>query len=396
MRLLHGCPAFLIGVFVAGAIASAAPQRVVSTNLCADEYVYRLVPREHIAALSFLAADRNPVVSTIADKVSGIHLIRGSFEEVFTLSPDLVVLYQGANPRLREHLIEAHIPIVEIPWTDSLADVRSATLRIGRQLGAPDRALALVAHMDGVLADAHRRATHPPVPTLIYEPNGYATSGTIADEIMSAADLSDVASTLEPTRSGTIPIEAVIADAPKLIVLNRSSGQARSEAELMLQHPALAALNERTTIASLNLTPLLCAGPWSVDVAPDEVPAIAGLHQPVRFHPPRGQQTVLVTVVERQQAQRDGDSLVVIQQQRRQGDASAEPCRGPFLSALASTVLGMDTDRHVDLDWNEELVSQLEWYWVDRLRPRLHGLTDDAEISLLRDLYGARGDRGAL
>jgi hypothetical protein len=37
----------------------------------------------------------------------------------------------------------------------------------------------------------------------------------------------------------------------------------------------------------------------------------------------------------------------------------------------------METDRHVDLDWNEELVTQLEWHWDHQLRPRLQGLTDD-------------------
>jgi hypothetical protein len=30
-----------------------------------------------------------------------------------------------------------------------------------------------------------------------------------------------------------------------------------------------------------------------------------------------------------------------------------------------------------DIDWNEELVRQLEWHWQHQLRPRLDGLTDD-------------------
>jgi len=64
------------------AIAAAAPLRVVSTFLCTDEYVFRLVPRGHIAALSFEAGDRNPVVSTISDRVGGIALIRPSAETV--------------------------------------------------------------------------------------------------------------------------------------------------------------------------------------------------------------------------------------------------------------------------------------------------------------------------
>jgi len=31
----------------------------------------------------------------------------------------------------------------------------------------------------------------------------------------------------------------------------------------------------------------------------------------------------------------------------------------------------------VDIDWNAELVDQLEWHWQHQLRPRLDGLTDD-------------------
>jgi len=31
----------------------------------------------------------------------------------------------------------------------------------------------------------------------------------------------------------------------------------------------------------------------------------------------------------------------------------------------------------VDIDWNAELLAQLEWHWEHQLRPRLDGLTDD-------------------
>jgi DinB superfamily len=29
------------------------------------------------------------------------------------------------------------------------------------------------------------------------------------------------------------------------------------------------------------------------------------------------------------------------------------------------------------IDWNEQLVGQLDWYWRQHFRPRLHSLTDD-------------------
>jgi hypothetical protein len=37
----------------------------------------------------------------------------------------------------------------------------------------------------------------------------------------------------------------------------------------------------------------------------------------------------------------------------------------------------MDSTRYVDVDWNAELLRQLEGHWEDQLRPRLDGLTDD-------------------
>jgi DinB superfamily len=45
--------------------------------------------------------------------------------------------------------------------------------------------------------------------------------------------------------------------------------------------------------------------------------------------------------------------------------------RGPVLSGIAPTVLGMTQRR------NTELLEQLTWHWTTQLRPRLDGLTDE-------------------
>jgi len=274
---------FLVTAFVAIAAQAtgAAPSRVVSTNLCADEYVYRLVPRDRIAALSWLAGDRNPVVSTIAGDVAGIPLIRPSAETVLDLKPDLVVFYDGTEPRLRAQLAETGIRALEIPWANSLSDIRKTTRQVGAALGESVKAEALVAQMDALL-DRTRPAT-PPVPALVYEPNGYATSGAPTDEIMAAAGLSDAAPEMNLTRSGTIPVESVIAAAPQLLILNGAARVPESRAELVLHHPALRLLRGKSLIASLSLTPLLCPGPWSVSV----VPQLAHLGALARAHRPR-------------------------------------------------------------------------------------------------------------
>ncbi|MDE2182484.1 MAG: ABC transporter substrate-binding protein [Alphaproteobacteria bacterium] len=245
----------------------AGPQRVVSTFLCTDEYVYRLVPRDHIAALSYEASDRHPVVSTIADKVSGIRAIRPSTETVLALSPDLVVMYAHTMPRLRDNLRRLGVPVVDVPWANSLAAIRSVTRMLGDRLQARPGADALLAEMDRKIAVAQAAAPRPPVPTIIYEPNGYTGTGAITDEIMRMAGAMDATPPALMTRRGTLPIEAVIAVAPELLILGGEPYHDTARATMILHHPALAALEGRTTMEYATLTPLLCPGPWSVDAA---------------------------------------------------------------------------------------------------------------------------------
>jgi len=252
-----------------GAASSAEPKRIVSAFLCTDEYVFRLVQRERIAALSYLSADTHPVVSTIARQVKGIPLVRASAEQVLKLHPDLVVTYENTSVRQTQLLRAAGVRVLEVPWAQSLADVRRVTRMLGAALGASAQAAALVRQMDSALASARAEAAHPPVRTLVYEPNGYATGGGVTDEILTAVGLRNIAGHAHLTRSGTLPVEAVLTLAPELLVLNGGHEEQPARADLVLRHPALRALRGHTYVARTSLVPLLCPGPWSVNVAPD-------------------------------------------------------------------------------------------------------------------------------
>ncbi|HEY1709837.1 MAG TPA: ABC transporter substrate-binding protein [Rhizomicrobium sp.] len=267
MRVKHSCHVFVLILALAwGGGVFAAPQRVVSINLCTDEYVFRLVPRDHIAALSILSGDRNPVVSTIADQVGGIRRIRQTTEEVLGLNPDLVVLDAGSNARIREHLLRAHVPVLEVPYVNSLSEIRDTTRMLGEKLDAQGKAQALLAEMDRDIEATREHAPHLPVRALIYEPNGYATSGGVTEEMMAMAGLADAAPALRPTRLGTIPVETIVTAAPELLILAGRPDAQGSRADLLLHHPALSALkNIHVAWASTNA--LLCPGPWSVKEA---------------------------------------------------------------------------------------------------------------------------------
>lgn len=261
MRRTHGWVVLALALLILP--ASAAPSRVVSTFLCTDEYVFRLLPRERIAALSFEATDRHPVVSTIADAAKGIATIRPSSETVLNTRPDLVVMYAYTMPVLHAQLARDGVKVLDVPWASSLADIRRVTTLLGDALGAPDRARALLAEMDRKLRQTPRLS--PPVRTLIFEANGYTGAGAVTGEMMTVAGLADVAPAFKPTRLDTVPVEAVLANPPELLILSGDRDARNSRADLVQHHPALAAV--RSTVAWAKLTPLLCPGPWSADAA---------------------------------------------------------------------------------------------------------------------------------
>jgi iron complex transport system substrate-binding protein len=161
----------------------------------------------------------------------------------------------------------AGVRVLEVPWAQSLADVRRITRLLGTQLGSKARAEALIRRMDFDLAQARLHAVHPPVRTLLFEPNGYATSGGVTDEILAASGLSNIEKVAPVTRSGTLPVEQVLTLAPELLILNGDHEEEPARADLVLRHPALAALGDHTYLRRTSLVPLLCPGPWSVEVS---------------------------------------------------------------------------------------------------------------------------------
>jgi iron complex transport system substrate-binding protein len=279
------CAGFVLSLlaFTAPALAAAPQQRVASVFLCTDEYLFRLLPRQRIAALSFLAADRHPVVSTIADQVQGIPLVANSAEAVLASRPDAVVLMEGSSAGVRNVLKAAKIPVIDVAWPNTLAEIPAITRRLAAALGVPARGEALVAEMDRRLAAVRAAAPRPAVTALLYEANGYTVSGGITGALMAEAGLVNMAPQMRPTRQSTVPIETVVAKAPELLIFNGRAGIVDSRARQVLEHPALRRL-PKTHATWLSLNGLLCPGPWSVEAA-ERFSAAAREARVVRAHP---------------------------------------------------------------------------------------------------------------
>src|SRR5512139_2435689 len=99
----------LLGLALAALVAAtpawAKPARLVSLNLCGDQYLVRLAERERILSLSRLATDSE--LSAVHDEARGLPRNFGRAEDVLPLAPDLVLAssyYQGETVELLRRL----------------------------------------------------------------------------------------------------------------------------------------------------------------------------------------------------------------------------------------------------------------------------------------------------
>jgi iron complex transport system substrate-binding protein len=251
----------VLSALLAAAAAEAKPQRIVSTNVCADQLALLLAP-ERVVSVSFNAADPN--ISNFAAEAKNIPTNAARAEEIVLLKPDLVLgdVYEGA--RVTRFAEVSGIPVRLVGPGTSIADVRKIIRDAASAVGEPTRGDAAVAAMDArldaVVSDGHD------VRTLVYEPSGITSgNGTLTNELLSAAGLHNLAPELMSGSYGAVPLELVIMAAPDLLIIDDAYGGGQSNAQRLLHHPAFRALRDRTRISSIPSRLWLCPGPWIAD-----------------------------------------------------------------------------------------------------------------------------------
>ena len=188
-----------------------APRRIVSLDYCADQYVLKFADREDILALS---PDARKRFSYMRAEAAGIPTVRPRAADVLALQPDMVVRTYGGGHDIADFMQEPGVPVVQIGFPQSIAEVRDEVLRVGTELGKPDEAVALVAEMERrlkVLADR----PGPPREVLYMTPAGVtAGEGTLVHELFVAAGLRNF-----QDRPGwnPLPLERLAYERPDLI-----------------------------------------------------------------------------------------------------------------------------------------------------------------------------------
>ena len=188
-----------------------APRRIVSLDYCADQYVLKFADREDILALS---PDAEKRFSYMRAAAKGIPTVRPRTADVLALQPDLVVRTYGGGHDIADFMKEPGVPVVQIGFPQSIAEVRDEVLRVGTELGKPDEAEKLVGDMDRRLKALAERSG-PQREVLYMTPAGVtAGEGTLVHELFVAAGLENF-----QDRPGwnPLPLERLAYERPDLI-----------------------------------------------------------------------------------------------------------------------------------------------------------------------------------
>lgn len=246
---------------------AAAPQRIVSLNLCADQLVVLLVEPERIAGLSKLSRDRS--LSYVAERADAFPQAQPHAESVLALRPDLVLAGRFSAAPAVDFLKAKGVPVLQIGLLSSFEAIREQTRSVGKALGAEARAAQLIADMDAVLAaDADDRVAtkedRRPV-ALSWQPGGFtAGSGTLIDAVLHAAGYDNLASLRGLKGYGFLTLETVVAGRPDLLISDSALPDPPSLRQALLSHPALAPTAAGIGARTVTPPPLTaCAGPFT-------------------------------------------------------------------------------------------------------------------------------------
>ena len=270
----------ILGMAAAGR-AAPPPQRIVSLNLCADQVLLDLVPRERIAALSLLAAD--PKVSAVADAVRGIPTTRGEAETVLAFDPDLVIAGTFSTPATVVLLQRLGRRVVKVPLAGDIAGIRDLVRGIAAAVEEPARGEAVIAAFDRRLQAVAQPAALPRRTALVYQVNGLASSSaSLADAVLRAAGFDNLAGQIRLGAGGQMALETLLARPPDLLILTGPVDEYRTAVAANLRHPALAALRRERASLILPWRHWLCATPHVATAVEELAAARARLDAGVR------------------------------------------------------------------------------------------------------------------
>lgn len=235
IRRLFALP--LLFTLMSAAPSPFQPRRIVSLNLCADQYLLALADRRQIVALTQFVHD--PEMSAGMGAARGIKTTRGSAEDVLALRPDLIVAAPGQRSATMGQLRGRRIATLDLPPAESDAEIVAQVRAVAASVGHPARGEALIAKMNAALARVPHDAGRGAV-AAYYQRRGFLTgTGTLVDELMARVGLRNLAAELHKPSLARVGLEEIARARPDYLIVETGSERTSDLGTEMLQHPLL-------------------------------------------------------------------------------------------------------------------------------------------------------------
>lgn len=245
--------AFLLPAILATA-SDAAPRRIVSLNLCADQLLIALADRNQVAALSPFARDK--AMSFAAKAAMDWPVSKGRAEEVLALKPDLIITTSFQKLGTLTALKVRPVATLELAPANHYAEILVQIRQMAKRIGHPARGERLIAQMNHALPPVARHGTRPVA--AYYQRRGYLTgTGTLVDEIMDRAGLANLAERINRPVLSRLSLEELLAARPDYLIVEEATDRIDDQGSEMLHHPAIAAIPRLRLAEAMTV----CGGP---------------------------------------------------------------------------------------------------------------------------------------
>lgn len=229
--------------------------------------LFELVDNSRIAAIS--RSSRFSNASPFAERAAGLPSVAAEAEAVVGLDADLILL--GANTsKDAEHLLsQLGVPLLRFEEANSFEVYTKNLKRLAAALHAEPKARQLVAQLRQWQQETHSQLPPQaqPIPALVIQANTYSPGrSSLVNYLIELAGLSNALFERGDVYGQFVPIEQIVSSPAPVLVLSERELSTPSQAELLLQHPALTAgarANKRLTITIPDQW-WTCAGLYSV------------------------------------------------------------------------------------------------------------------------------------
>ena len=230
--------------------APETPQRIVSLDYCADQFVLRFVEAERIAAIS---PEATGAFSYMREAAAGHPIVRPTVEDALLLKPDLIVRSYGGGANAEAAFARAGVPVVTLGWAGTVQDALDLTRRTAAALGAREAGEAVAAEAEVRLAELARTARGRSA--LYMTPGGVTTGpGSLVHELLEAGGFDNY---VDAPGWRPLPLERLAGETPDALVTASFDGAPyRSEA----RHPIARRLADTAPVIALDGAWTACGG----------------------------------------------------------------------------------------------------------------------------------------